>query len=115
MADLNAELLTHLESGGTVVTATRRQARLLLRAHDSAQRRAGRRVWRTADVLPLDSWLERSWFDGGGRRDERLLAPPQAQWLWRQEVERSLENTLIGSRDLAGTARASWIDRKSVV
>ena len=96
MTELNAPLIAHLESGGTVVTGTRRQARLLLRLHEAAQRRAGRRVWPSADVLPLESWLERSWHACAGGGSVRLLGVAQAQRLWRREVEQSGEATQIG-------------------
>jgi ATP-dependent helicase/nuclease subunit B len=106
----NARLVAHLEAGGVVVTATRRQARLLRRLHELAQRQAGRQVWRSADVLPLDAWLERCWLDlsaaEGGRR---LLTPAQALWAWRQAVESDIESSLLESRDLAAAARASWL------
>lgn len=110
MTELNAPLIAHLESGGTVVTGTRRQARLLLRLQEAAQRRAGRRVWPSADVLPLESWLERSWHACAGGGSVRLLGVAQAQWLWRREVEQSGEATLVDARALGAAARASWVE-----
>jgi ATP-dependent helicase/nuclease subunit B len=105
----NAGLVAHLERGGTVVTASRRQARLLRRLHELAQRQAGRQVWRSADVLPLEAWLERSWQDlGGGEGGQRLLTPAQALWSWRQAVEPDIGSSLLEGRDLAAAARASW-------
>jgi len=106
----NARLLAHLEAGGVVVTATRRQARLLRRLHELAQRQAGRQVWRSADVLPLEAWLERSWLDlSAGEGGRRLLTPAQALWPWRHAVEPDLGPSLLESSDLAAAARAAWV------
>jgi probable DNA repair protein len=104
-------VLGHLESGGTVVTATRRQARAWRRLHDAAQRGAGRRVWRSPDVLPLDAWLDRCWLDaGGGAEDPQLLAASQAVWCWRRPVRSHADTALLNERDLAGAARAAWVE-----
>ena len=102
-------ILEHLDAGGTVVTATRRQARLLGRRHDAAQRAAGRRVWRSADVLPLEAWLERCWWDVAESDSPRLLGVAQATWRWRRAVRGHADDTLIGERDLAAAAvRETW-------
>lgn len=101
--------LRHLESGGTVVTATRRQARVLRRVHDTAQRRAGRQVWRSADVLPLDAWLERCWGEIALSGDApQLLTPAEAAWPWRREVRPQADATLLEERDLAAAGRSAW-------
>ena len=102
-------ILQHLEAGGTVVTATRRQARLLRRRHEAAQRRAGRRVWRSADVLPLEAWLERCWLEAADAGAPHLLGVAEANWRWRRQVRSHVEGTLIEERDLAGAARAAWV------
>jgi ATP-dependent helicase/nuclease subunit B len=103
-------LLRHLDTGGTVVTATRRQARLLRRRHEAAQQRAGRRVWDSADVVSLEAWLERCWLEAAGDGDAlQLLSPAEAVWPWRQQVRQRAECGLLEEQDLGGAARAAWI------
>ncbi len=103
-------LLRHLDTAGTVVTATRRQARLLRRRHEAAQRRAGRRVWRSADVVPLETWLERCWLEAADDGDTlQLLSSAEAVWPWRRQLRRQAEGGLLEERDLGGAARAAWI------
>jgi probable DNA repair protein len=100
----------HLDAGGTVVTATRRQARVLRLRHEVAQQRAGRRVWRSADVVPVDAWLERCWLEAAGEGDAlQLLSPAEAAWPWRRQVRRHADAGLLEERDLGGAARAAWI------
>ncbi len=50
-----------LDAGGELVTATRRQAHELARAHTARQRALGRLVWETPRIVPLPAWLERAW------------------------------------------------------
>lgn len=103
-------LLRQLDTGGTVVTATRRQARLLRRRHEAAQRRAGRKVWRSADVVPLEAWLERCWLESAVDGETlQLLSPAEATWPWRRQVRRQADDSLLEERDLGGAARAAWI------
>ncbi|MCU0975671.1 MAG: PD-(D/E)XK nuclease family protein [Steroidobacteraceae bacterium] len=103
-------LLNHLDTGGSVVTATRRQARLLRRRHEAAQRRAGRRVWRSADVVPVDAWLERCWAEAAADGDaEQLLSSAEAAWPWRRQVRQEAHGGLLEERDLGGAARAAWV------
>ncbi len=100
----------HLAAGGTLVTATRRQARVWRRLHDARQRHAGLRVWPSPDVLPLEAWLERCWYEsGGGSEGPQLLAAPQATWPWRRRVRGHADMALLDERDLAGAARAAWV------
>lgn len=108
----NAPLLDHLRHGGTVLTATRRQARHLRRLYDAAQLDAGRAVWRSADILPLGAWMAERW---GELADDDptlpvLLGEREAVWPWRARVaEATAPGSLLTTRDLASAARAAWV------
>lgn len=103
-------MISHLESGGLVLTQNLRQARILRRLHDRAQIAAGRQVWPTAQLLPLDSWLEAQWREALAARPElpAILPPAAVEWLWRQRAARDAPG-LIDPAELAAKARASWI------
>jgi len=97
MSELNARFITHLESGGTVLTATRRQARIIRRLHDQAQLARGRHCWPSADVLPVDAWLAARWREAAERNGELplLLSEGQAAWWWRREAEGRIDPEAI--------------------
>lgn len=103
-------VIAHLQSGGWLLTQNLRQSRILRRLHDRAQIAAGREVWPTAQLLPLDAWLETQWREAAAARPELpgLLQPAAAEWLWRQRAARDAPG-LIDPAELAAKARASWI------
>lgn len=103
--------IAHLAAGGTVATASRRLARLLRQRYNAAQAAAGRRVWSTPQVLPLDSWLGAVWAAGSAALPgaPRLLSDLQAEQPWRSAVEAlPPPGTLVGSAEFASLSRASW-------
>lgn len=106
----NARCIAHLESGGWLLTPDRRQSRILRRLHDRAQIAAGRSVWKSAQVLPLDAWLELLWRDAGAA--DRGLSQPlpvvAAQWLWRRQTAADAPG-LLDPAELGARARASWL------
>jgi probable DNA repair protein len=111
MSELNARFISHLESGGTVLTATRRQARIIRRLYDQAQLARGRRCWPSADALPVDAWLGARWREAAERdRDlPLLLTEGQATWWWRRQAEAHIDPELVPTADLAGAARHAWL------
>ncbi|MDP2325292.1 MAG: PD-(D/E)XK nuclease family protein, partial [Gammaproteobacteria bacterium] len=77
-----------LTDGGTVVTATHRLARQIRWRYDQSRATAGARAWPSADVLPLDAWLRRS-FEAGiarssAREARRLLSDDESRLVWRR-------------------------------
>lgn len=111
MLPLNHPLIAHLEAGGTILTANRRQARILRRQHDEAQVAAGRRCWASVDVLPLEAWLVARWQELAGQDNSLpvLLAEAEARWPWRRTAEGVLDPTLISLPDLSAAARRAWL------
>ncbi len=106
----NERCIAHLSAGGLVLAADLRQARILRRLHDRAQVAAGRRVWPTAQVLPLDAWLGLQWDQASVDRPDlpRILPPVALRWLWRTQVARDAPS-LLDPADLGARARASWL------
>jgi probable DNA repair protein len=110
----NDRCVAHLESGGLVLAPDLRRARILRRLHDRAQAAAGRQVWPTAQVLPLEAWLASSWARAADERPDlpAILSPPALRWLWWREVERDAPQ-LLDPADLGARARASWLKLRS--
>ena len=106
----NARSIAHLEAGGLLLTPDLRQARILRRLHDRAQAAAGRRVWPTAQVLPLESWLALEWQKAAAEHPELpgLLPPVALRWLWWRQAARDAPG-LLDPADLGARARASWL------
>lgn len=102
--------LAHLEAGGLLLTADLRQARILRRLHDRAQLAKGLRAWPSAQVLPLDAWLDQQWRDAGAERNElpQALQPVALRWLWRRLTVQDAPG-LLDPGELGSRARASWL------
>lgn len=99
-----------LGAGGTVVVPSRQRAHAVRVAHAAAQLDRGRRVWPSADVLPLDGWLTREIERGAGRgpqaRLPRLLSATEEWLLWRQCTAKATEDLqLVNGAALARELR----------
>jgi len=104
-------LLARLAAGATVVTPNRRLARDLKRAFDFFRQSAGERVWRSADVLPWEAWLARSYQELPPANDTpRLLSALQERTLWQQVIAESAaaEAPQVRAEALAAGAGAAW-------
>ncbi len=110
----NERCISHLTAGGLVLAADLRQARILRRLHDRAQVAAGRRAWPTAQVLPLDAWLELQWGRCAWARPDlpHILPPVALRWLWRLQVARDAPG-LLDPADLGSRARSSWLQLRA--
>ena len=88
-----------IESGGTVITASRRLARVLAREFHALQAERGRAVWNRPDVLPLGAFLDRAWREWLSRwadgRAPVLLSEFQEQALWEQIIRQSPEGATL--------------------
>lgn len=105
-----ARCIAHLESGGWLLTQNLRQSRILRRLHDRAQIAAGRDVWPSAQVMPLEAWLDAQWQDAVATRPglPALLRPAVAEWFWREQAAHDAPG-LVDPAELGARARASWI------
>ena len=68
---MQEEIFRALENGATLITASRRLARVMTREFHTMAAALGRPVWNRPDILPMDAFLDRAWGDwlwrGGGR------------------------------------------------
>jgi probable DNA repair protein len=100
-----------IESGATVITASRRLARVLTQQFHARQREQGRSVWNTPDILPLDAFLRRSWSNHVGRGEPcgTLLDPLQEQVVWEQVIRESpAGDSLLRLPETAQHAMEAW-------
>lgn len=115
-----------LARAACIVTADPRQAFAVRIAWGERQRAHGLAVWPTPDVLPLSSWLARSWAravaEGQDSRLGTLLTPAQERTLWEQAVTTvSGEGEFLHPHGAARAAMRSWqrmhewaIDRRAL-
>lgn len=96
---MHEEIFRALREGATLITASRRLARVLAREFHSLEAERGHTVWNRPDVLPLDAYLDRMWSEWlAGWADEDtpvLLAAPQEQMLWEQIIRDSPEGASL--------------------
>lgn len=109
---MHEEIFRRLARGGTLITANARLARFFAREFHISQKDHGLAVWRPADVLPLDSFLDRCWTDcvwRGAARGLTLLSAIQEKMLWEQVVRASpAGETLLRIPETASSAAATW-------
>ncbi|MEQ1517420.1 MAG: hypothetical protein ABL931_13125, partial [Usitatibacteraceae bacterium] len=101
------------EERATVVTPNRRLAVYLKHEFDAVQRRAGKDAWATPDIIPLATFLERSYRAMSLRAEDakrpRILDAAQNQLLWEQVVRASGNwNELLSLSKTAKQAAAAW-------
>lgn len=103
-------MIAHLQSGGWLLTQNLRQARILRRLHDRAQILAGRVVWPSAQVLPLDAWLTQQWRDAGAANPGLCQPLPviALHWLWQRQAAPDAPG-LQDPAELGARARTSWL------
>ena len=80
---MREDVFRALDQSATIITASRRLARVLTHAWHSRQRALGRSTWSMPDILPLDAFIERQWRDwvlnGASDHGQRLLDSLQEQ------------------------------------
>jgi len=105
-------LYSLLESGVTVLTASRRLAYALRMSFAQSIQASGKSVWRTPRVLPWSTWLRQQWLELRSQNDavpEQLLNAAQSRILWDQVVHRSeLAQQLLNPSNAARMAARSW-------
>ena len=110
---MHEEIFRALEEGATVITASRRLARVLADQFHSMEVARGRTVWNRPNVLPLDAFLDRTWADWLGRWADQnapiLLDAPQEQMLWEQIIRESPAGaSLLQITETARQAIETW-------
>jgi ATP-dependent helicase/nuclease subunit B len=110
----NTQCIAHLEGGGLLLTPDLRQARILRRLHDRAQVAAGRQVWPSAQILPIDAWLALQWQKASAERPglPGILPAVALRWLWWRQAARDAP-ALLDPADLGERARLSWLQLRA--
>ncbi len=100
--------------GVTVVTPNRRLAVALKRAYDAAQQQSGHRAWAAPDILPLATFLVRTYqavclSAETASAASRLIDPSQSHLLWEQVIRKSDASTeLLSVPQTAKQAAGAW-------
>src|SRR3984957_5195234 len=110
---MHEEIFSALREGATVITASRRLARVLAREFHSMEMERGNTVWNRPDVLPMDAYLDRTWGEWLARyADENapiLLDALQEQMLWEQIIRESPAGaSLLQIPETARQASETW-------
>jgi len=102
-----------LENGATVITASRRLARVLTQEFHGLETARGQGVWNRPDILPLEAFLDRAWRDWLWRGESSdapvLLNAAQEQALWERIIRASpLGESLLQIPETARQAAQTW-------
>ncbi len=103
-----------LEQGATLLTVNQRLARYLRQAFNANQQALGHSVWISPDILPLSTWLERSWNEildsiPANNGVPELLTHHQQRTLWERIITESAQGQhLLQVSSAADTASAAW-------
>jgi ATP-dependent helicase/nuclease subunit B len=100
-----------IELGATVITASRRLARVLTAEFNSHEREQGRSIWNTPDILPLDAFLKRCWANHVWAGEARgvLLDDLQEQVVWEQVIrDTPAGDSLLRLPETAQQAMEAW-------
>src|SRR5262245_10233014 len=108
-ATLFARLAEGHAAGITVVTPNRRLARTLKSEFDVFQGNKNLTVWEDADILPLDSFVERLYEDSlyadPNGKQPQLLSASQEQALWESVLAKS---GLLAVAETAARCAEAW-------
>jgi probable DNA repair protein len=105
---LPQDVFRAIELGQTVLVPSRQRSEAVRLAYAAQALAAGRTVWNTPDVLPLDTWLTREIerCSAAGQKLPRLLSAAEDWLVWRQSTaDRTQDIELISSGPLAEALR----------
>jgi ATP-dependent helicase/nuclease subunit B len=110
---MHDKIFRALANGATVITASRRLARVLAREFHGVQTDRGHRVWNRPDILPFEAFLERSWrqwlWRGANGDAPLLLNALQEQALWERIIRESPAGaSLLQIPETARQAAQTW-------
>ena len=101
------DLHTSLAAGATLLTANRRLANRIVQEYEQEQLSKQKKHWLRPDVLPLTSWLIRSWEIQSEQHQNWLLSDYQALLIWERLIEDSRLG-LLNRRATAELALQAW-------
>ena len=110
---MHEEIFRALENGATILTASRRLARVLTREFHGIETSRGGKVWNRPDILPFDAYLDRAWRDwlwrGANGDAPLLLNSLQEEALWQQIIRESPQGaSLLQIPETARQAAQTW-------
>ncbi len=113
ITDVYNGLFTHLDlTNSTIITPNRRLAVTLQSLNAKQQLAANHSAWLTPDILPLNTWLERTWKNQIPTSDSALpllLNQTQEQQLWENIILTTLEqHPLLQVTETAEIANSAW-------
>jgi ATP-dependent helicase/nuclease subunit B len=96
----------------TVLTPNQRLAATLTKQYQQEQLQQGHSCWHTPDILPIFSWVMRTWEQSLAQHPDNfplILTPNQELILWEEIITQSPESeSLLKVSDLAKQARSAW-------
>ncbi len=107
---MDAQLYQVIQSGATLLTATRRLAHRLQLDYAGHAQQEGKKAWLTPNILTLNTWLSESFkqqrqiFSSA----PRLLNDLQTQAIWETIVTQSNIQNLLSPAQASRTALHSW-------
>jgi probable DNA repair protein len=112
--DLRSQRRMNAMASSVILTANTRLARVLRQGFDMEQVANGNTVWTPPEILPLNSWLERSWrswvYVSSSANPIQLLSASQELAIWEDIVDRSdAAGELIQVGPTAEAAAAAWL------
>ena len=110
---MHEEIFRALENGATIITASRRLARVLTLEFHGIETGRGSKVWKRPDILPFDAYLDRAWRDWLWRGENGdaplLLNSLQEQALWQRIIRESPQGaSLLQLLETARQAAQTW-------
>jgi ATP-dependent helicase/nuclease subunit B len=110
---MHEEVFRALQNGATVITASRRLARVLAREFHGLETARGNRVWNRPDILPFEAFLDRAWRDwlwqGANGDAPVLLNAFEEQALWERIIRESPAGaSLLQIPETARQAAQTW-------
>ena len=100
-----------LTKNGVMLTANRRLASYFSSQYDNYQKAQNYLTWNTPDILPLESWVIRTWqsfLEQGLVEPLTLLSVHQEHALWRQIINESTSSELLHLSGAVKTAHLAW-------
>ena len=109
---MQEQIISAIQQGETVITATRRLARTLRHEYNAFQQAKGLKAWESPKILTWPDWLADLWQQllFKGEDPQTLLSAWQEQILWERVVRDSPESReLLQPHSAASVAREAWL------
>ncbi len=112
---MNLQTINHcralelVERGAVLLSSTRRLSRHLVKAYGLFQQKKRNMVWETPAIMPLSSWLEKSFSRVKDEMKPFLLTSEQEENLWEDIIASAMPAPQFpGSGEISRTAAKAW-------